>query len=95
MTIDTETVGGCANPNGAYYYGATVHYLDGTIIAVANILVMEHFDKIRNDDYSKKNSHLYQKVFSNCTVTCVATEVEAIEILRQLARRYNVKYVCV
>lgn len=93
MTIDTETVGGCTNPEGAYHYGATVHSLDGDIVAVANILVMEHFDKIRNDDYAKKNFHLYQEMIATGTVTCVATEAEAVEVLRQLARMYNVKYI--
>ena len=93
MTIDTETIGGCTTPNGAYHYGATVHNLDGNITAVANILVMEHFDKIRDDDYAKKNFHLYQEMIASGTVTCVATEGEAVEVLRQLARMYNVKYI--
>ena len=93
MTIDTETVGGCSTPDGAYHYGATVHNLDGEIVAVANILVMEHFDKIRHDDYAKKNFHLYERMIASGTVTCVTTEAMAVDVLRQLARKYNVKYI--
>lgn len=93
MTIDTETVGGCTTPDGAYHYGATVHNLDGKIVAVANILVMEHFDKIRDDDYAKKNFHLYERMIASGTVTCVTTEAMAVDVLRQLARKYNVKYI--
>ena len=60
-TIDTETVGGATNPTGAYNYGGIIHDKQGNIYATFSLLVMEHYDKIRYDDYAKKNFPLYRK----------------------------------
>lgn len=92
-TFDTETVGGACNPTGTYNYGVVFHDDNGEIIATQSILVMEHYDEIKNDNYAKKNFHLYEERMKKGEITCVATEEEAITILRNLLRRYNVKYI--
>ena len=92
-TLDTETVGGCSAPTGMYNLGATIHDKDGNISATVSLLVMEHYDRIRNDSYAKKNFHLYEKWLNEGTISAVATEAEAVEIVRNLCRMYGVKYV--
>jgi len=92
-TLDTETVGGAVAPTGMYNVGCVIHDCKGTIVATTSLLVMEHFDEIRNDDYAKKNFPLYQERLEDGMITSVATEDEAVELIRNLCRRYNVKYV--
>lgn len=53
-TIDTETIGGAVNPTGTYNYGGIIHDKQGNVYATFSFLIMEHYDKIRNDDYAKK-----------------------------------------
>lgn len=92
-TIDTETVGGASCPNGTYNYGCVFHDNAGNIFATCSLLVMEHYEKIKNDDYAKKNFYLYEERLTKGEITAVATEDEAIEIIRNLCHFYGVKYV--
>lgn len=92
-TIDTETVGGAAHPTGAYNYGATIHNKKGEIFANVSLLVMEHYDKIKDDDYAKRNFPIYAERLASGEMTAVATEAEAVSIIRNLCHFYGVKYV--
>ena len=92
-TIDTETVGGATTPTGAYNSGLTIHDREGTIYASQNFLVAEHYDEIKNDDYAKKNFHLYEQYIREGKISVVSTENEAISLMRNLCRFYNVKYI--
>lgn len=92
-TLDTETVGGAAKPKGMYNLGAVIHDKDGNIFATTSILVMEHYGDINEDEYSKKNFPLYEERLINGSISAVATEVEAVSIVRNLCRFYGVKYV--
>jgi len=63
MTIDTETVGGASTPTGAYNYGGVIHDKTGHIYATFSILVMEHYDELKNQrpngnipDWSRGNA---------------------------------------
>ena len=92
-TLDTETVGGASAPTGMYNVGCVIHDKDGHIFATTSMLVMEHYDEIRYDDYAKKNFPIYEERLRNGMMSAVATEKEAVEIVRNLCRMYNVKYV--
>ena len=91
-TLDTETVGGACFGTGMYNLGIVIHDKDGNIYATTSLLVMEYFDLIRNDDYAKKNFHIYEERLRRGEMSAVATEAEAISIVRNLCRFYNVKY---
>lgn len=92
-TIDTETVGGATNPTGAYNYGGIIHDKQGNIYATFSLLVMEHYDKICQDDYAKKNFPLYRERLESGLICAVATEKEAVSIIRNLCQIYGVKYI--
>lgn len=92
-TLDTETVGGAANPTGMYNLGCVIHDKDGNIFATTSMLVMEHYDKIRNDDYAKKNFPIYEERLCRGEMTAIASEAQAVEVVRSLCKMYNVKYV--
>lgn len=92
-TLDTETVGGIDHPKGFYNIGCTIHDKQGNIFATTSILVMEYYDEIRNDDYAKKNFPIYAERLIRGEITAVATELEALAIIRNLCHFYNVKYV--
>lgn len=92
-TLDTETVGGASNPTGMYNLGCVIHDKDGNIFATTSILVMEHYDKIRNDDYAKKNFSIYEERLCRGEMTAIASEAQAVEVVRSLCKMYNVKYV--
>ena len=92
-TLDTETVGGASCPTGMYNLGCIIHDKKGNIIATTSMLVMEHYDEIRNDDYAKKNFDIYEERLNTGIMSAVTTEREAIEIVRNLCKFYNVKYV--
>lgn len=92
-TLDTETVGGASNPTGTYNFGATIHDSKGNILATVSLLAMEHFDEIRHDDYAKKNFHIYEQRLQSGEMSAVATEAEAVSIIRNLCHFYGVKYV--
>lgn len=93
MTIDTETVGGATKPTGAYNYGGVIHDKQGTIYATFSILVMEHYDEIAKDDYAKRNFPIYKERLNNGYITAVATEADAILVIRNLCRFYHVNYI--
>lgn len=92
-TLDTETVGGASNPTGMYNLGCVIHDKQGNILATTSMLVMEHYDEIRNDDYAKKNFPIYEERLCRGEMSAVATETEAVEIVRNLCKFYGVKYV--
>lgn len=93
MTIDTETVGGISTPTGAYNYGGVIHDKVGNIYATFSILVMEHYDEIVKDDYAKKTFPLYKARLDRGEITSVASEEDAIQVIRNLCQFYEVKYV--
>lgn len=92
-TLDTETVGGATNPTGTYNFGCTIHDREGNILATTSLLAMEHYEEIRNDDYAKKNFHIYAERLAKGEMSAVATEEEALSIITNLCRFYGVKYV--
>jgi hypothetical protein len=92
-TLDTETVGGATNPTGMYNLGCTIHDKNGNIFATVSLLIMEHFEEIRNDDYAKKNFPIYVERLNSGEMSAVATEAEAVDIVRNLCHFYGVKYV--
>lgn len=92
-TLDTETVGGASNPTGMYNLGCVIHDKDGNIFATTSMLVMEHYDKIRNDDYAKKNFPIYEERLCRGEMTAIASEAQAVEVVRSLCKMYHVKYV--
>lgn len=92
-TLDSETVGGASAPTGMYNLGCTIHDKDGNIFATCSMLVMEHYDEIRFDDYAKKNFHLYEERLARGEMSAVATEEEAVSIVRNLCHFYGVRYV--
>lgn len=92
-TLDTETVGGASTPTGIYNFGCVIHDGVGNIFATCSLLVMEHFEEIRNDDYAKKNFPIYAERLASGEMTAVATEAEALSIIRNLCHFYGVKYV--
>ena len=92
-TLDTETVGGISNPTGMYNLGCVIHDNQGNIFATTSMLVMEHYDKIKNDGYAKKNFPIYEERLCKGEMSAVATEAEAIAIVRNLCKFYGVKYV--
>ena len=92
-TLDTETVGGASEPTGTYNFGCTIHDREGNIFATCSLLVMNHYEEIKNDDYAKKNFPLYAERLKSGEITAVATEEEALSIIRNLCFFYDVKYV--
>lgn len=92
-TLDSETVGGASAPTGMYNLGCTIHDKNGNIFATCSMLVMEHYDEIRFDDYAKKNFHLYEERLARGEMSAVATEEEAVSIVRNLCHFYDVRYV--
>ena len=92
-TLDTETVGGASNPTGMYNLGCTIHDREGNIFATASLLVMEHYDEIAQDDYAKKNFPIYRERLMTGEMSAVATEAEALSIVRNLCKFYGVRYV--
>jgi hypothetical protein len=93
-TLDTETVGGIDTPKGFYNVGVVIHDREGNIFATTSLLVMEFYEEIKNDDYAKKNFHLYAERLARGEISAVATEAEALNIVRNLLRFYNVRYIC-
>ena len=92
-TLDTETVGGASAPTGMYNLGCTIHDRNGNIFATCSLLVMEHYDEIAKDDYAKKNFPIYAERLAKGEMSAVATEREALSVITNLCRFYNVKYV--
>ena len=76
-----------------YNLGAVIHDCKGNILATTSLLVMEHYNEIAADSYAKKNFPLYRERLDKGEISAVATEAEAVEIVRNLCRMYRVKYV--
>ena len=93
-TLDTETVGGASTPSGTYNIGCTIHDRHGNIFATTNLLVMEHYEEIRNDDYAKRNFPIYAQRLASGEMSAVATEAEAVSIVSNLCHFYGVRYIC-
>lgn len=91
-TLDTETVGGIDTPKGFYNIGVVIHDKQGNIFATTSLLVMEYYDEIRNDDYAKKNFPIYLERLERGEISAVATEREALDLVRNLCHFYGVKY---
>ena len=91
-TLDTETFGGAATPEGIYHLAGIIHNRKGEIKATFNYLIMEHYDKIEKDSYAKKNFKRYTEMLSNGVVTCIDTEQHAIEMVDALCNAYAVNY---
>ena len=92
-TLDTETVGGATAPTGTYNLGCVIHDRYGNILATTSLLIMEHYDGIRHDDYAKKNFYIYENRLASGEISAVATETDAFNIIRNLCCFYGVKYV--
>lgn len=92
-TLDTETVGGATAPTGTYNLGYVIHDRYGNILATTSLLIMEHYDGIRHDDYAKKNFYIYENRLASGEISAVATETDAFNIIRNLCCFYGVKYV--
>jgi hypothetical protein len=92
-TLDTETVGGIDHPKGFYNVGVVIHDREGNIFATTSLLVMEFYEEIKNDDYAKKNFPIYAERLARGEMSAVATEREALSVITNLCRFYNVKYV--
>ena len=93
LTLDTETVGGASNPTGTYHCGGFIHDRKGNVLGSFNLLIMEHYDEIKDDDYAKKNFHLYEEGLKNGTFTVIDTEEHALALINAICDYYNVKYV--
>lgn len=93
LTLDTETVGGINKPKGFYHIGGIIHDRTGKIKTCFNFIVDEMYAEIENDDYAKKNFHLYQEMRDSGTAVVIPTQEEAIRIINSLLDYYNVKYV--
>lgn len=93
-TLDTETLGGAARPEGIYNAGGTIHDRNGNIAASFNYLVAEHFNKIlEKAHYGKKTFNRYQEMIQRGEASMLATEEEAIRVIDNILSAYGVKYV--
>lgn len=92
LTLDTETVGGANKPKGFYHLGGIVHDRSGNIYGCFNLLVMEWYDEIKNDDYAKKNFYKYAEMVKSGEVTIVPTEKDAIALVNAICEYYGVDY---
>lgn len=93
-TLDTETLGGAAKPEGIYNAGGTIHDRNGFIHAGFNLLIAEHFKEILDRAYyGKKNFDRYQQMIDCGIATMVPTEKQAIDLIDSLLTEYNVRYV--
>ena len=78
-TLDTETLGGAARPEGVYNAGGTIHDREGNIYASFNYIIAEHFRKIQDKAfYGKKNFPRYQQMINCGEASMLATEEEAV-----------------
>lgn len=91
-TLDTETFGGAAHPKGIYHLAGIIHHRSGKILGTYNILIAEHYHEIEKDSYAKKNFHKYEEMVASGQVTMVATEREAIELVKKLLEFYGVTH---
>lgn len=92
--LDTETLGGAAEPEGVYNLGAIILDRTGKRYATVNYLVAEHYNKILEKAYyAKKTFHRYGEMIAEGSISVVATEQEMINALDSLLSFFDVKYV--
>ena len=91
-TLDTETFGGAVHPKGIYHLGGIIHYRNGEVLGTYNILIAEHYHEIEKDSYAKKNFYKYEEMVASGQVTMVATERDAIELVKRLFDFYGVTH---
>ena len=91
-TLDTETFGGAAFPQGIYHLAGIIHDNKGNIFATFNYLIAEHYEEIEKDSYAKKNFYKYLSMIQNGDITMIASEKDAVGEVDALCDFYNVKY---
>lgn len=89
-TLDTETVGGINHPLGFYHLGGVIHDREGSVTGCFNYLIAEMLPYVLNDEYAKKNLHLYFEMLHNGTATLIDTQAHAIEVVNSTLEFYNV-----
>lgn len=89
-TLDTETVGGAATPQGFYHLGGIIHYRDGEVLGCFNYIVAEMLPLVVCDDYAKKNVGLYRDMLVNGTATLIDTQENAVAMVNALCDHYGV-----
>lgn len=92
-TLDNETFGGAASPKGSYHLGGIIHDGKGKIVCGFNYLIAENYEQINKDEYAKENFERYEEMRANGSATMIDTEEHAVEMVEQLFKFYNVKYV--
>ena len=92
-TLDTETVGGATHPKGFYHLAGIIHDRKGNVYGCFNYIVAEMLEEIAFDDYAKQNIGLYEEMLSEGTATLVATEDNAIAMVKALLDYYDTDYV--
>lgn len=83
-TLDTETVGGAANPKGIYHLGGIIHDRKGNTLGCFNYLIAERYNEIANKNYAKKNMERYDKMLREGIATLIPTEDAAIAAVKNL-----------
>lgn len=92
-TLDTETYGGAATPQGIYHLGGIIHTRTGEILGGFNLLIAEHYNEIEKDEYAKKNFAKYAEMIDCGAVTLIPTEQMAVDLVDKLLDYYNANYV--
>lgn len=90
--LDSETFGGVANPKGMYNVSGYIFDRYRTIYATFNFLIMENYGEIEKDSYAKKNFYKYDEMIKNGEITTICTEDEAVELIDNLCKTFNVNY---
>lgn len=92
-TLDTETLGGAARPQGIYDLGGVIHDREGNVYGSFHFLIAEHFEAILEKAfYGKKNFDRYQRMIEVGDCSIIPTEEEAIAVVDSILNHYNVKY---
>lgn len=90
-TLDTETLGGAAKPEGIYHIGGLIHDRMGNVLASFNYIVAEHFANIDAAFYGKKNIDKYADMIREGTATMIPTESDAINAVDSLCNYFGVR----
>lgn len=92
-TLDTETVGGAANPKGFYHLGGLIHDRKGKVYGCFNYLIADMLNKIQFDNYAKPNMARYEAMLANGNATLIDTEDHAIEMVEALLTYFKVNHI--
>lgn len=92
--LDTETVGGACKVDGIYHLGGVILDRQGNVYGSFNYVIMEHYAKIDEAFYGKKNFAKYQDMILNGEATCVPTEDMAINMVDMLCDYLEVTTMC-